>query len=98
MPKKPVPQSSASAELANEVRHLIVAAREEVARTVNAGLVLLYWQIGTWIHSYPGGEASCVWGGDFADTVGKIGPRVWRRLQRAQSAPNGPARRVFPRP
>ena len=29
-----------------DVRGLILAAREQVARTVNAGLVLLYWQIG----------------------------------------------------
>lgn len=32
--------------LLTEVRELIVAAREGVARTVNTGLVLLYWEIG----------------------------------------------------
>lgn len=33
-------------ELLREVRQLIIEAREHVARTVNAGLTLLYWQVG----------------------------------------------------
>ncbi len=36
--------------LLTDVRELILAAREGVARTVNAGLTLLYWEIGTRIH------------------------------------------------
>lgn len=33
--------------LLSDVRDLILAAREGVARTVNAGLTLLYWEIGS---------------------------------------------------
>jgi predicted nuclease of restriction endonuclease-like (RecB) superfamily len=36
--------------LGSDVRALIVAARESVARTVNAGLTMLHWQIGDRIH------------------------------------------------
>jgi len=32
--------------LGSEIRELILAARESVAQTVNAGLTMLYWQIG----------------------------------------------------
>ncbi|RYD26794.1 MAG: DUF1016 family protein, partial [Verrucomicrobiaceae bacterium] len=32
--------------LLGDVRHLILAAREGMARTVNAGLTMLYWEIG----------------------------------------------------
>jgi hypothetical protein len=35
-----------SNELLREVRQLIIEARVGVARTVNAGLTLLYWQVG----------------------------------------------------
>ena len=52
--KKRAPKKQASkaaiatrpASLLTEVRELILAAREQVARTVNSGLTLLYWQIG----------------------------------------------------
>lgn len=40
------PSSNRPAGLLTNLRGLIVAAREGVARTVNTGLVLLYWQIG----------------------------------------------------
>jgi hypothetical protein len=33
-------------ELLTEVRELIIAARQSVARAVNAGMTLLYWQVG----------------------------------------------------
>jgi hypothetical protein len=35
------------ADLLSELRELIVAARQTVARGVNAALVMLYWQVGT---------------------------------------------------
>lgn len=35
------------APLLADVRGLILAAREGIARTVNAGLTLLYWEIGS---------------------------------------------------
>lgn len=45
-PVKRQPSVPASPLLA-DLRGLILQARESVARTVNSGLVLLYWQIGT---------------------------------------------------
>jgi hypothetical protein len=48
-PKPRTPGASARPLLA-DVRGLIVAARERVARTVNASLVMLYWEIGRRIH------------------------------------------------
>lgn len=53
MPAKPKPRTLApkpattAAPLLAEVRDLILTAREAVARTVNAGLTLLYLEIGT---------------------------------------------------
>lgn len=53
MSAKPKPRTLApkpaapAAPLLAEVRDLILTAREAVARTVNAGLTLLYWEIGT---------------------------------------------------
>jgi hypothetical protein len=52
MPAKPKPHTLARkpargvTPLLAEVRGLILAAREGIARTVNAGLTLLYWEIG----------------------------------------------------
>lgn len=52
MPAKPKPRTLApkpaalAAPLLKEVRELILTARDAVARTVNAGLTLLYWEIG----------------------------------------------------
>ena len=41
-----LPEKVAPPELVREVRPLILAAREHVAQAVNAGLTLLYWQVG----------------------------------------------------
>jgi len=43
---KPRPPSARARPLLADVRGLILAAREGVARAVNAGLVLLYWEVG----------------------------------------------------
>jgi predicted nuclease of restriction endonuclease-like (RecB) superfamily len=57
MPAKPKPRTLApkpaapAAPLLADVRDLILTAREAVARTVNAGLTLLYWEIGTRIRT-----------------------------------------------
>lgn len=56
MPAKPKPRTLApkSAALAKpllaDVRELILAAREAVSRTIDSGLVTLYWHIGRRIH------------------------------------------------
>ncbi|WP_395742857.1 YhcG family protein [Prosthecobacter sp.] len=53
MPAKPKPRTLApkpaapATPLLADLRDLILTAREAVARTVNAGLTLLYWEIGT---------------------------------------------------
>lgn len=52
MPRKLLPAKAAAKPLRGvtpllaEVRGLILAAREGIARTVNAGLTRLYWEIG----------------------------------------------------
>jgi predicted nuclease of restriction endonuclease-like (RecB) superfamily len=45
-PALPLPTKKGSAGLLQDVREIILAAREQVARAINAGLVLLYWQVG----------------------------------------------------
>ena len=56
MPKKPTTPAQASQMLTPappllaDLRQLIVSAREQVARAVDAGLVTLYWHVGRRIH------------------------------------------------
>jgi len=56
MPKKlqpliPAAQKRATAApLLTDIRSLIVSAREQEARAVDAGLVTLYWHVGRRIH------------------------------------------------
>ena len=47
--RKPAPpiRSVKPVALSVEIRQLIVAARRQMAQAVNAGLTMLYWQIGT---------------------------------------------------
>ncbi|MGE3151565.1 MAG: YhcG family protein [Nitrospiraceae bacterium] len=44
---KPRAMGAVSDALLTEVRHLVVEARQQTARMVNAGLTLLYWQVGS---------------------------------------------------
>lgn len=44
---KPKAMGVGSDALLTEVRHLVVEARQQTARMVNAGLTLLYWQVGS---------------------------------------------------
>ena len=46
MPKKPATAAPGIAPLMKDVRELILTAREQVARTVDSGLVTLYWHVG----------------------------------------------------
>ena len=41
-----LPTDQAAQHLLGDIRALIESARGQVARTVNAGLVMLYWEIG----------------------------------------------------
>jgi hypothetical protein len=45
-PTKPAPAPRKPVALASDIRHLIDAARGQVAVTINASLTTLYWQIG----------------------------------------------------
>ena len=45
-PQSPVPAPRILGELAADLRSLIDTTRLRVARTVNAELVMLYWEIG----------------------------------------------------
>lgn len=47
---KPALRSPKSKALLSDLRELIAAARQDVARHVNSTLVLLYWRVGTRIH------------------------------------------------
>ena len=87
--KKPVEQNKAgdwvaaptSAELAADIRAIIEAARLRVAQTVNAELVLLYWQIGSHIHRDILGETRAQYGEDDCPyTVETIKRRLRRQL------------------
>ena len=44
---KTAPKPAAADPLLTDLRQLIAEAREQVGRTVNAGLTLLYWEVGT---------------------------------------------------
>ena len=58
-------RASSAKPLLTEVRALILEARQRVAQTVNAGLTLLYWNIGTRIRKDILKERrGRVWGGD----------------------------------
>jgi predicted nuclease of restriction endonuclease-like (RecB) superfamily len=71
MPKKPVPikRRSAPGELLSDVRGLILNARESVARTVNAGLVIHYWQAGNRIRSDVLRERRAAYGQEILQTL-----------------------------
>ena len=57
--------------LGNEIRELILAARESVAQTVNAGLTILYWQIGNRIRLELLKETRAEYGARIVATVGR---------------------------
>ena len=60
--------------LLQDLRSLIVQARQDVARMVNSSLVLLYWNVGRRIRQDILKEKTCrLWGGNCVDTVETIG-------------------------
>ena len=63
------------APLLADVRGLILAAREQVARAVDSGLVTLYWHIGRRVHQDILKEKRAEYGAT-------IGNGVWTRVQR----------------
>ena len=58
----PVAKRATAKPLLTDLRQLIVEAREQVGRTVNAGLTLLYWEVGNRIRSEILGEKRAGYG------------------------------------
>jgi predicted nuclease of restriction endonuclease-like (RecB) superfamily len=54
-----------------EVRELILAARQQVAQVVNAGLTVLYWQIGTRIRQDILGKKRAEYGAEIVAALGR---------------------------
>ncbi len=66
----PVPPHTV-AELAEDLRSLIQTARLRVAQTVNAELVVLYWQIGNRIRHHILGDARAEYGNQIVSTLSR---------------------------
>lgn len=58
-----------SGKLFNEIRSMIDAARKQVSRAVNTGLVMLYWHIGDRIRKEILGQGRAPYGGKIVATV-----------------------------
>lgn len=77
MPAKPKTRTLASklaalaAPLLADVRELILTARESVARTIDAGLVTLYWHIGRRIHQDILKEKRADYGAEIVAALGR---------------------------
>ncbi len=57
--------------LAADVRSMIAQTRDGVARTVNAGMTLLYWRIGKRIHNEILGEERAEYGKEIVSTLAR---------------------------
>lgn len=69
---KPAPASVAlSGAVLAEVRGLIIEARQQTARMVNAGLTLLYWQVGNRIRREILGEERAEYGTEIVSALGR---------------------------
>jgi len=66
-----VPATRDLGELAADLRNLIDAARLRVARTVNAELVMLYWQIGSRIRRDVLGDTRAEYGNQIVSTLSR---------------------------
>ncbi len=65
------PLSVSSSQLLNDIRKLIVTARERTAQAVNVGLVALYWSIGDRIRREILGEKRAGYGEQIVSAVGR---------------------------
>ena len=63
------PALSLDRPLLGELRELIVSARQQVAQTVNAGLTMLYWQIGDRIRRETLKEKRAEYGAEIVQTL-----------------------------
>jgi hypothetical protein len=69
-PQSPVPPRVLG-EFAAELRSLIDSTRLRVARTVNAELVMLYWEIGSRIRRDILGDARAEYGNQIVSTLSR---------------------------
>ena len=73
--------------LIKDLRELIIRAREDVARSVNSSLVMLYWKVGQRIQKEILIEKRAEYGEEIcADTVGTIGAGIRRGIRAEKSA------------
>jgi len=68
---KPTPKRVAADPLLADLRHMIAAAREQVARAVNDALTLLYWHIGSRIRTHILHETRAEYGEQIVSAVGR---------------------------
>lgn len=97
MPKKNVPKKTmapakksravapAPADLLGDLQELIRSTRGQVARAVNAALVLLYWEVGCRIRTEILGEQRAGYGGEILSTLSK---ELVAEFGRGYSVPN----------
>jgi hypothetical protein len=69
--QSPVPAPRVLGELAADLRSLIDTTRLRVARTVNAELVMLYWEIGSRIRRDILGDARAEYGNQIVSTLSR---------------------------
>jgi len=84
-PVKGPTKTAAGKSLAQDIRALIEQAREYVARSVNAGLVALYWQIGKRIRHEVLRDNRADYGQKIVSTLSK---QLLREYSRGYSKPN----------
>jgi predicted nuclease of restriction endonuclease-like (RecB) superfamily len=94
----PSPTEPSTDRLLGDLRNLIDATRDQVARAVNAGLVLLYWGIGERIRREILGEQRAAYGDQIVQTVsaqltaeyGRGFPAkvLWRMIQFVETFPD----------
>ena len=70
-PHRPVPAPRVLGELAADLRSLIETTRLRVARTVNAELVMLYWEVGSRIRRDILGDARAEYGNQIVSTLSR---------------------------
>lgn len=68
---KPAAAAALSGAMLDEVRGLILEGRQQTARMVNAGLTLLYWQIGDRIRREILGEKRADYGAEIVSALGR---------------------------
>ena len=69
---KPAPAAASFSDIVlTEVRDLILEGRQQTARTVNAGLTLLYWQVGDRIRREILGEQRADYGAEIVSALGR---------------------------